>query len=74
MELQALTSVPTDALKKALSLLHSGELRCPITALECTRTGLHAHMDALLAHLRGLDATGVRAVLTAVLHERLKKS
>lgn len=71
VELHALTSIPTDVLKKALSLLHSGELRCPITALECTRTGLHAHMDALLAHLRGLDQAGVRAVLTAVLHERL---
>lgn len=74
MPLQALTSVPTDALKLALGLLHRGELRCPITALECTRTGLHAHMDALLAHLRGLDEAGVRAVLTAVLYERLEKA
>lgn len=72
VQLHALTSVPTDALKLALGLLHRGELRCPITALECTRVGLHAHMDALLAHLRGLDAPAVRAVLTAVLHERLQ--
>jgi hypothetical protein len=70
--LQALTSVPTDDLKKALLLLHRGELRLPITALEVVRTGLHAHQDALLGHLRGLDAPAVRAVLTAVLSERLQ--
>ncbi len=70
--IQALTSVPTDDLKKALLLLHRGELSFPLTALEVTRTGLQAHQDALLAHLRGLDANGVRAVLTAVLSERMQ--
>jgi hypothetical protein len=70
--IQALTGVPTDDLKKALLLLHRGELNFPLTALEVTRTGLHAHSEALLAHLRGLDANGVRAVLTAVLSERMQ--
>lgn len=72
MLIQALTSVPTDELKKALLLLHRGELSFPLTALEITRTGLHQHQDALLGHLRGLDAASVRAVLTAVLSERLQ--
>ena len=67
----ALTSVPTDVLKKALSLLHRGELSCPLTPLELVRTGFQNHLDAMLGHLRTLDAAGVRAVLTAVLSERL---
>jgi hypothetical protein len=70
--IQALTSVPTDDLKKALLLLHRGELGVPLTALELTRHRLQPHQDALLGHLRGLDAAGVRAVLTAVLSERLQ--
>ncbi len=71
MRIFALTSVPTDDLKKALGLLHRGELKFPLTALELTRTGLQNHLDALLGHLRGLDEAGVRAVLTAVLAERM---
>ncbi len=73
MQLLALTTVPTAILKKALSLLHRGELQCPLTALEVTRTGLQGHQDALLGHLRGLDAAAVRAVLTAVLAERMPR-
>ncbi len=71
MSLFALTTVPTETLKLALTLLHRGELACPLTALEVTRTGLHVHQEALLGHLRGLDSTAVRAVLTAVLAERV---
>lgn len=67
----ALTSVPTDVLKNALRLLHRGELSFPLTPLELVRTGFQNHLDAMLGHLRTLDAAGVRAVLTAVLSERL---
>jgi hypothetical protein len=67
----ALVQVPTDDLKKMLALLHRGELQCPLTPVEVTRCGFQAHIDPLLDHLRGLDAAGVRAVLTAVLSERL---
>jgi hypothetical protein len=70
--IQALTSVPTEDLKRALLLLHRGEMNFPLTALEITRNKLSAHQDALLGHLRGLDAPAVRAVLTAVLSERLQ--
>lgn len=66
-----LVQVPTDDLKKLLALLHRGELTCPLTPVEVTRCGLQAHIDPLLDQLRGLDANGVRAVLTAVLSERL---
>lgn len=68
----ALTSVPTAALKTALTQVHRGEWRFPLTPVEVARVGLQAHADALLAHLRGLDGAAVRAVLTAVLAERLQ--
>lgn len=66
-----LVRVPTDDLKKLLALLHRGELSFPLTPVEVTRCGLQAHIDPLLDNLRGLDAAAVRAVLTAVLSERL---
>lgn len=66
-----LTRVPTEELRKALALVHRGDMRCPLTPVEVARCGLQGHMDALLGHLRGLDAAAVRAVLTAVLSERL---
>ena len=66
----ALVRVPTEDLKRLLALLHRGELQCPLTPVEVTRCGFQIHMDALLGHLRGIDASGVRAVLTAVLLER----
>jgi hypothetical protein len=67
----ALVRVPTEDLKKALALLHRGELQCPLTPVEVARCGLQAHMESLLGHLRGLEAPAVRAVLTAVLSERI---
>ena len=72
MLIQALTSVPTEDLKRALLLLHRGEMNFPLTALEISRHKFAAHQDALLGHLRGLDAPAVRAVLTAVLSERIQ--
>ena len=66
----ALVRVPTEDLKRFLALLHRGEMQCPLTPVEVTRCGFQIHMDALLGHLRGLDAPAVRAVLTAVLLER----
>lgn len=68
---QALVGVPTEDLKHLLRLLHRGELQCPLTPSEVTRCGFQDHMDPLLDHLRDLDAKAVRAVLTAVLSERL---
>jgi hypothetical protein len=67
----ALVRVPTADLKKALALVHRGEMCCPLTPVELARCGLQHHMESLLGHLRGLDAVAVRAVLTAVLSERI---
>jgi hypothetical protein len=69
----ALTTVPTEALKTALTQVHRGEWRYPLTPVEVARVGLQNHADALLGHLRGLDGPAVRAVLTAVLAERLQR-
>lgn len=71
MHYSALVRVPTADLKKALALIHHGEIQCPLTPVEIARCGLQQHMESLLGHLRGLDAAAVRAVLTAVLSERI---
>ncbi|MDC0671496.1 hypothetical protein [Nannocystis radixulma] len=67
----ALVRVPTEDLKRLLALLHRGELQCPLTPVEVTRCGFQVHMESLLGHLRGLEGPAVRAVLTAVLSERI---
>ena len=67
-----LTEVQTEDLKRAFQLLVRGELNCPLSPWELARCGLQHTTEAMLGTLRGLDAAAVRAVLTAVLAERLK--
>jgi len=67
-----LTQVPTEDLKTLLRYLHRGELRCPLTPAELARFGLQVRSASLLNHLRGLDATGVRAVVVGILAERME--
>lgn len=66
-----LTEVETVDLKKLLSLAHQGELTFPLDIHELARTGLQHCAPAILGQLRGLDEAGVRAVLIAVLAERV---
>ena len=68
-----LTEVSTDDLKRALAMLHRGQLDVPVSAWGLARVGLQHCQGPLLDHLRGLDAAGVRAVLTCVLAERVAK-
>ena len=71
--LVGLTPVSTKDLRTLLLHLHRGELEFPLAIPELTRVGLqHCALD-LLHQLRGLDAEATRAVVTAVLSERLKK-
>ncbi len=65
-----LTEVTTEDLKRALLMLHRGELDLPVSAWGLARIGLQHCQNPLLVQLRGLDAAGVRAVLTCVLAER----
>lgn len=67
-----LTQVPLDELKKLLAYLHRGEVTFPLTISEATRIGMQARMPDLEL-LRGLDATAVRAVLVAVIAERMAR-
>lgn len=66
-----LTGVSTDDLRRALTLLHRGDLDTPVSPWGLARVGLQACQEPLLQHLRGLDAAAVRAVLTCVLGERV---
>ena len=66
-----LTEVHTRDLKKLLGLVHREEPNYPLSATELARMGLQHCSAPLLAALRGVDAVGARAVLVAVLAERL---
>lgn len=65
-----LTEVSEQDLKKALAVVHQGELRAPLSLPELTRCGLQHCAEPMMSAMRGLDAAGVRAVLVCVLAER----
>lgn len=66
-----LRQTDTESLKKMLRALHRDELPCPLTPTGLACIGLQDQAGNLLSHLRGLDHAGVRAVVVAVLAERL---
>lgn len=66
-----LTQVTTEDLKTMLRYLHRGEMNCPLTPAELARFGLQRCSGSILGHLRKLDVEGCRAVVVAVLAERL---
>jgi hypothetical protein len=68
-----LTEVSTAELRTLLRAVHRAEARCPLDLPELARHGLQHVAEPLLATLRGLDATAVRAVLVAVIAERLDR-
>ena len=69
-----LTGVPTPLLKRALTSLHRNELQAPLTINGLALIGLQDAGPMLLSLLRGLDSSAVRAVLVAVLAERMNKT
>ena len=66
-----LTQVSTEDLKTMLRYLHRGEMNCPLTPAELARFGLQRCSGSILGHMRELDVQGCRAVVVAVLAERL---
>ncbi|HFE43949.1 MAG TPA: hypothetical protein ENJ18_00445 [Nannocystis exedens] len=66
-----LRQVSTPVLRKLLSDLHHRAIDCPLAPIPLAAIGLQAHTEPIMNHLRGLDAGAVRAVLVAVLAERL---
>jgi hypothetical protein len=68
---RALTLVTDDRLKALLAALHHGKLTVPITPPSLMAEGFHDLQDKL-GFLGGLDASGLRTVLVAVLAERAR--
>jgi len=66
-----LTEVARADLKKALKVVHSGQLCAPLSLPELTRCGLQHCANDLMGALRGVDTAGMRAVLVSVLAERM---
>ena len=66
---KALTEVSTSDLQLALTRVHRGQLRCPVTHDRLVVAGLPQLVDKL-GFLQGLDESAVRAVLIAVIAER----
>ena len=70
---RGLTQVSTEALKTLLRAVLREEIAVPLTFEELTRCGLQHCASELLDTLRGLDERAVKAVLMAVLAERLPR-
>ena len=68
-----LVDVKTDHLVMLFRALVREDIECPLTIVGVSLIGLQDHHDLILDHLRGLDASGVRAVLSAVIAERRKQ-
>mgnify|MGYP004107118573 CR=1 FL=1 len=66
---KGMTAVKTEDVKALLRCVHRGDLSCPITQIGLAQAGLLRLGDDV-GHLFGLDESGVRAVLVAVLAER----
>ena len=73
MEVDGLTSLTTDHLKRLLKYLHDGSLYLPLTAHSIAAGGFQFRHHELMNALRGLDEAAVRAVLVCVLAERIKQ-
>lgn len=71
MVADGLTEVKTEALKALLKAVHNKQIECPVTPAGVAAVGLQYTDGPLLSTLRGLDDRAVRAVLVAVLAERM---
>ena len=72
MDVQGLTSLTTEHLKKLLKYLHDGSMETPLNAHSIACVGFQFRHAELMSALRGLDEVGIRAVLVCVLAERIK--
>ena len=72
MDVEGLTSLTTEQLKKLLKYLHDGSLELPLTARSIATVGFQFRHQELTGAMRGLDEAGVRAVLVCVIAERIK--
>lgn len=66
-----LTHVSTAQLRALLRHVHRNEIACPITPAQLAPMGFQGESETLMGSLRGLDETATRALLTAVIAERM---
>jgi hypothetical protein len=66
-----LVQVSTEQLRTLLRGIHRETLDCPLTPAGLAGHGLQEATGAILGHMRALDRAGVRAVVVAVLAERM---
>lgn len=69
---KALTELTTEDLKRLLKRVHDGTLECPADQRTLHRAGLSYLVDRV-DFLQGLDEKATRAVLVAVLAERIRR-
>jgi len=69
-----LTEVPTEDLKRCLRAVHRGDLPCPVTPDTLACVGLQDRSPPLMEALRDLRENAVRALLVAVIAERLPQN
>ena len=72
MNVEGLTSLTTDHLKRLLKYVHEGSLGLPLTAHSIAAAGFQFRHHELMSALRGLDEAAIRAVLVCVIAERLQ--
>lgn len=72
MNVEGLTSLTTDHLKRLLKYVHEGSLELPLTAHSIAAAGFQFRHHELMSALRGLDEAAIRAVLVCVIAERMK--
>ena len=62
MNVEGLTSLTTDHLKRLLKYVHEGSLGLPLTAHSIAAAGFQFRHHELMSALRGLDEAAIRAV------------
>ena len=72
MNVEGLTSLTTNHLKRLLKYVHEGSLGLPLTAHSIAAAGFQFRHHELMSALRGLDEAAIRAVLVCVIAERMQ--
>ena len=71
MNVEGLTSLTTNHLKRLLKYVHEGSLGLPLTAHSIAAAGFQFRHHELMGALRGLDEAAIRAVLVCVIAARM---
>ena len=72
-EVLGLTRLTTEQLKDLLRFVYREELTCPITPAQLAPLGFQGESESIMNTMRNLDAHATRAVLIAVIAERMER-